>query len=351
MKTRANFLKLLAATAAISALTLSVSADDLRNVKRGEALPACKLAGIDGSVVDSSALRGSVVVYVCLSAEQRRSELAAAESQQVVDIFTGEPVKLIHVTADVIHKDYFQTLRQEKHISANLAFDADRAFYGRLGLIAFPTTIIVNRDGNLDNVISLHGSDYKTLLDAHIRHALGKINDEELQSLLAAKPTESASPRSAASAHRSLARLMREKGSLDQAKAELAKGLELDPGNREIMLDLADIDIALADYPGAETMIAGVLQAQPDHRRAKQLKGVCLFYQGRLDEAQAILLDALNLNPSPEVIHYYLGMIYEQTGKQDLALEHYREAARGLIRAPVPPANPGSSEQPNTASK
>lgn len=336
MSNLATRTRILAAALVAAAITLSASGDDLRNVKRGEVVPSCKLAALDGAVVDSEAMKGTVIVYVCVSAEQRRSELAAVESQEVVSGMSGEPVRLVHVTADVVQRGYFERLREEKGITAALAFDADRVFYGKLGLIAFPTTVIVNREGRLDSAISLHGSDYKTLLDAHIRHALGKLDDKQLEELLSVKPTEKASPRSAASAHRSLARLMREKGELDQARAELRKGLELNPDDREAMLDLADLEVMTGNFEDASAMLEKVLSAQPDHRRAKQIKGASLFRRGKLEDAEKLLLEALELNPSPEMCHYYLGEIYEQQGKKDQALEHYRLALSHFVHDAAP---------------
>lgn len=338
--------RVLAAALLSASIAFAASADDLRNVKRGELVPSCKLAAIDGTVIDSEAMKGSVVVYVCLSAEQRRSEQAAADSQQVIAAMTGEPVKLVHLTADVVQRAYFEKLRQEKGITASLAFDADRAFYGKLGLIAFPTTIIVNKEGKLGNVISLHGNDYKTLLDAHVRHALGKIDDKQLQEMLAAKPTEKSSPKSAASAHRSLARLMREKGQLDQAKAELKKGLAINADDREAMLDLAELSIMTKEYDEADAMVEKVLAVQSDHRRAKQIKGAALFKRGRLDEAEKLLNEALDLNPSPELCHYYLGEIAEQRGQRDEALSHYREALKRFVHDTPPTGATTPTEKP-----
>lgn len=348
MNIRTPIIRALAAGALAAVLTVRAGADDLRNIKHGEAVPPCKLPALDGTTVDSEALKGTVLVYVCLSAEQKRSELAAAESQQVIKELGGEAVKLIHVTADVVQKAYFEKNRQEHEITASLAFDADRVFYGKLGLIAFPTTVIVNKEGKLDNVISLHGSDYKNLLDAHVRHALGKLSDKELEQRLAAKPSERASPRSAASAHRALARLMREKGQLEAAKAELLKGLELDADNRELQIDLAEVNLAAGDLDGADAALEKVLKAQPDHRRAKQLKGTSLFRRGKLDEAAAVLEEALTLNPSPEICHYYLGQIMEKKGEKDKALAHYREAlARFVHDEPAAkPAAPAAAPAP-----
>ncbi|MFZ4573650.1 MAG: tetratricopeptide repeat protein [Phycisphaerales bacterium] len=311
--------------------SLGVRGDELRNVKRGEPVPACKLPAVSGAVVDSEALKGKVIVYVCLSAEQKRSELAAAESQQVVSALTGEPVVLLHVTADVVQKTYFEKQRQEHAITGELLLDADRAFYGKLGLIAFPTTIVVDKEGRLSNVISLHGSDYKATLDAYVRFALGKITEKELAERLQVKAAEPSSPRSAASAHRALAHLLRQKGQDDAARAELEKGLALDPESTETMLDMADLDFAMDKTAAAEATVDKVIGAQPEHRRAKALKGACLFRGGKLDEAASVLESALPLNPNPEVVHYYLGLIAEKKGEKEKAIEHFREGLKLLI--------------------
>lgn len=333
----------------LSLRTIPSFADELRNIKHGEPVPPCKLPAIDGSIVDTEAFKGSVVVYVCVLAEQRRSEQAETDSQQVVKELAGEPVKLVHITADAVNKAYFEKLRQDSAIQAPLLFDPDRTFYGKLGIIAFPTTIIVNREGRLDNVISLHSSHYALQLDAHIRHALGTLSDTELQQRLAPRTAESSSPRSAASAHRALARVMREKGQFNEARAELNKGLELDAANHEIMLDLAELDVSLNDLDAADAALARVLSAQPDHRRAKQIKGTCLFRRGKLDEARRVLEESLVLNPSPELSHYYLGRILEQQGDKDKALQHYREALKHFVHddasleapSPAVPGTPG----------
>jgi len=346
------------ALAAAAALLLSAGparADDLHNVKKGEPVPACKLPSITGAVVDSEQFKGSVVVYVCLSAEQRRSELAATESQQVVKALGEEPVKLVHVTADVVQKAYFEKLRADQSITADLAFDADRAFYGKLGLIAFPTTVIVNKEGRLENAISLHGSNYKNTLDAYIRHALGKLSDKELDDRLSAKATDSGSPRSAASAHRALARLMREKGQFDEARAELRKGMDLDPANAELMLDMAELELAAGNLDAADAVLQKVLDAQPEHRRAKQVKGIILFRQGNMVEAKVVLEQALVLNPSPEVVHYYLGQIAEKQGDAAKAIEHYREALAKLLHeassAPAKPATEAPAQGGSSSEK
>lgn len=319
-------------TAALLALlTASAHGDDLRNVKRGEPIPAFKLPTLEGSIADSESMKGSVVVVVCLSAEQRRSEMAMMDSAAAVKELASPDVKLIHVTADVVQRSYFEKFRRDRDIAATLAFDPDRAMYGKLGLIVFPTTVIIGKDGKVAEVISLHNPDYKNTLTAYLQHVLGTITDEQLKARLAEHASDDATPKSLASAHRALARSMRQKGQLESAKAELNKAHEQDAANDEVVLDIADLDMAMGNFNEAEAMIAGVLAKQPDHRRAKQLKGVSLFHRGKLEEARVVLEEALSLNPSPEVAHYYLGQISEQQGKSDEAMKHYKEALRRVF--------------------
>jgi tetratricopeptide (TPR) repeat protein len=348
---RPHLPKLLPLIAAL-ALTTAAGADELRNIKTGAPLPTYKLPTIDSNSVDSEAGKGSVVVLVYLSAEQRSSELAAADSASVLHELAGQPVKLLHVTADVVGKPYFERFRAEHHIDAALAplaFDADRALYHQLGLIVFPTTVVASKDGKLAHVISLRGPDYAKVLDAYIRHTLGTLTDAQLADKLKATASSESSPKSLAAAHRAAARHMREKGRLDAAKEELMKAREQDPSDHEVLLDLADIDLSTNALDEADRFLGDVLTAQPEHRRAKQLKGISLFRRGKTDDAEKILLESLSLNPDPDRVHYYLGRIYEAKGDSAKAILHYREALQKLLNEDQPASGPTPAATAPTA--
>lgn len=336
MKLRSTVRSALAIGAIAACLALPAHADGLRNVKIGEAVPAYRLPTIEGVLADSEASKGSVVVLVYLSAEQASSEIAATESAATIKPLEADGVQLLHVTADVVHKPYFERFRQDRGIKTPLAFDAERTLYGSLGLIVFPTTIVIDREGKLAHVISARGLDYAHTLDCYVRHTLGQMTDAELASALKARPSTDSSPKSLASRHRSAARLLREKGLLDAARNELNKAREQDPGEVEILLDLADLELAADRLDVAESLISEVLAARPEHRRAKQLKGVLLYRRGDLGGAESVLLEALDLNPEPARVHYYLGRIYERLDQPEKALEHYREALRHFLNETNP---------------
>ncbi len=305
--------------------------DHVRNVKAGEPIPAFRLPTVAGKFVDSARYKGKVLVLVYLSAEQKSSELAATESSAVLKKFKGEPVQLVHVTADVAYKRYFDQLREQKGIKVPLALDASRRLYGELGLIVFPTTIIADKTGKLTHVISTHGPEYPRILEAYIRHTLGMIDESGLKERLEAGPSQIGSPKSLASRHRAAARLLREKGLVEDARRELVRALDLDPHNANIRLDLADIDLATGLNAEALEMAMAVLDETPTHRVARQLAGIAKFKLGEIDEAKSMLTEALELNPQPARALYYLGRIEEVQGHTQAALQHYREAAEHLL--------------------
>ncbi|MBZ0171520.1 MAG: tetratricopeptide repeat protein, partial [Phycisphaerales bacterium] len=292
---------------------------------------AYRLPTTDGTFIDNTDSKDKVVVLVYLSAEQKSSELAAADSSEVFKKFKDTPVRMVHVTADVVHKPYFDRLRAEQGVEVPLGLDASRKLYGELGLIVFPTTIISDRAGKLAHVISTRGPEYPRVLEAYIRHTLGDIDETELTDRLRARSSEMGSPKSLASRHRSAARLLREKGLIEDARRELVKAMELDPADANIRLDLADIDLSSGANTEALELSLAVLAESPEHRRAKQLAGIAKFRLGEVDEARSMLTEALVLNPEPARVLYYLGRIDEMQGQTREALQRYREAAEHLL--------------------
>ncbi len=305
--------------------------DEVRNVARGEPIPAFSLPTMRGERAEQEALEGAALVLVYLSAEQRSSELAAVEAAEVVAMFDPERVGLLYVTADVVHKPYYERFFEQRGLGAPLAFDSQRALYGELGLIVFPTTLVVNRDGTLAHVISTRTPDYAHVLESYVRHVLGELDDAALAETLKTRESGAGSPKSLASRHRAAARLLREKGLLESAEKELIEARELDPTNSDILLDLADLSLAMGTDERALELARSILETQPEHRRAMQVAGVALYKLGELVRAEEMLEGSIVLHPEPARAHYYLGRIYEDRGDVAEAMEHYREALRHAL--------------------
>ncbi len=309
----------------------AVFADDLRVVKRGQSVPAYSLATVTGSTVDNASNRQRASVVVYLAAEQNSSMRIAVESQQVVTELKRDDLELHHVTADVAQANWFREFRDGAGVRCPLGLDFDRTFYGQLGVIVLPTTIVVDAQGRLRHVIAGYKADYAHVLDACARHALGLLDDAQLEAALAAKGFERDTPADRAARHRAAANLLREKGLLADAEKELRQAIEIDPQGVELRLDLASLCIALRRFDEAETLVNEAVKIEADNRRAKLLRGMLHYHAGRLEEAEKALSESLILNTDPARTHYYLGLVYEARKQPDKALEHYRKALERLL--------------------
>ncbi len=301
----------------------------------GDLVPHYQLFTRDGEPIEHDAHEGEVRVLVYVIAKQRGSERAIADANKVLKDLKDQPIDLLFVSADTDEVDYFAEFWKEKGIDEPLCFDPQRTLYADLGLIAFPSTLVIDPDGKLVHMLSTHSPNYPYVLEGYIRHALGILDDAELEAYLKARQLPTSSPASQAARHRAVARLMREKGLGESAQQELLKALELDPQNIDVRLDLAELYLHLGRIDEASSFIKQVQQVDPPHRHAMLLEGIVLFRQEKYTQAQTVLTQTLKLNPDPARTHYYLGLVYEAQGDKDQALAHYRQALGRLLDEPV----------------
>ena len=306
-------------------------ADQLRNVRRGQLLPPFDAVGLDGKPVRSTDAVGKVRVLVYVGARQERSEQALASAHQVVINIGTDELKLIYMSAATDQADYFRQLRARLKVHEPFALDEDRKYYGQLGLIVCPTTVIASKDGRLLHVIASWTRDYEHKLDAYCRHALGQFDDAELARRLTAKPQANDTARARAGRHRAVAAVLRSKGMVDGALRELEQALAADPTCADAVVELAELLIAQGKLDDAEERLSELLAREGGNPGAKLTLGLVKLRRGQLDDAEKLLVAALALNPDPVRAHYYLGELYEQRGEYKLAMEHYRDALKRTL--------------------
>lgn len=301
-------------------------ADRLRNLDVGESLPPFSCVGLDGQPVTSELAEGKVLMLVYLSARQRQSEEAMTSAHRIAGNIGGGKFALVYMSADTEEADYFRLLRDRLMAHEPFALDEGRSYYGRVGLLVFPTTIIASREGKLLHVLSGWNRDYEYQADLYCRHALGEFNDEELTKQLASKPRVMDEVRAKVDRHRSAAAILRAKGMPQAAMAELEQALAVDPECPDVIVDLADLLISQGEVDEAEKRIQALLARQPEFHRATLVLGLISLKRDRLDQAEKLLNEALVMNPDPVRVHYYLGQLYEKKGEYKQAAGHYREA-------------------------
>ncbi len=301
----------------------------------GDLVPPYQVQTASGEVIKSEHRSSKVTILVYIIAHQRGSERAVVDASKVVHDLDDQSVELLFVAAKTDESAYLTEFWQEKSIEETLAFDPDRKLYADLGLIAFPSTLIIDSEGKLAHALSTHSPNYPYVLSGYIQHALGLMNDAELNEYIQARSLPASSPKGLASRHRATAKLLREKGFYEGSEKELLEAIEVDPENLDARLDLAELYLYRKRVNDAKNLVGQVQKIDAQNRHAMLLEGIVLFHQANYSKAQQILDKTLVLNPDPARTHYYLGRIQEIQGNTDQALYHYRQALRRLLNEPA----------------
>jgi tetratricopeptide (TPR) repeat protein len=127
-------------------------------------------------------------------------------------------------------------------------------------------------------------------------------------------------------AHYSLGRVLRKKGSLKEAQAELETALRIRPkfslahnclGN--LSKDRGLLDQAISSYKNA-------IDLQPNVAMYHINLGAVLQEKGLADEASAQFRRTIELDPEFAEPHFNLGLVFEKSGNADAAIGAYRQA-------------------------
>ena len=109
----------------------------------------------------------------------------------------------------------------------------------------------------------------------------------------------------------------------DEAAAGYRRLLELDPNDNKAHYHLAEIHAAREEYRAALEVLAELEATGEERAPARNLKGECLLSLGRLDEAEAELRLALEMDDQLSDAWYNLALLFEERGDGSRAVEAY----------------------------
>jgi adenylate cyclase len=112
---------------------------------------------------------------------------------------------------------------------------------------------------------------------------------------------------------------------LDWRKAEdaVARGLELEPGNARVVLQAGGLAKVQGRFEDAERLLRQAISLDPLNTTAHIWISLVFIAQNRLDEAREILEKVLAMNPQRAVAHQILGRILLLEGRHEEAMKEF----------------------------
>jgi hypothetical protein len=203
--------------------------------------------------------------------------------------------------------------------------DPNYAFWGKLGVIATPTAIVVGSDHKVRWIKAGFGYDFVAGFHAQFREALGLGGSADTTAHV--QTLENTSVQSRRDRHIQLARALAKKARWESALGELEKARELDPNAVEVALELGEILCRTGKNEAALKTVAQVkAESAEDKAHVLLVSAWAKRQMGDVDTAESLLTKALELAPESPRILYELGKVHQTKGDSAKALACYRRA-------------------------
>ncbi len=293
----------------------------LRKMKLGDKMPEFSLADSEGKAFEYKHGRNRVLMLAFLSADQKQSASAVSDIGQILadPRIKAEKFDLVGVMT--------QAPKDDLKPAFPIMLDSQYKMWGKLGIIAMPTVVIVDRDDNVSWIKAGHAYDFTPALRSHLSHALGIAGKEAPAETVEAKALSNNTAASRVKRHLQMAKILEGKGRFDSAISEVRKAQALEPNSAEPVLELGEL-LCRAGKGKAALEAVGKLDSADRRDKARRLLicGWAKRQMGNLQPAQVDLLEATKIDPKSARGHFELGRVYQAKGDKDKALAAYHKA-------------------------
>lgn len=267
--------------------------------------------------------RDRTTVLAFVRGGQPQSQLVLRQVETVVG--EGREVQVIVLLSGPDAREQVEALRRTVTrwpIVLDLAF----AVSGQLNVHAWPTTVVIGRDARELAHLAGTPKSLRADLAAHLDFSEGKIDAAQLAGRLENREVVGDSNGEAAARRHEVARRLMRSGKLEAAREQLDGALQLKPDDPALRLALARLLLLLRQPAEAVAMLDAIPDGNLPPGQILTLRGGAAIGLEQWDQAKAVLIEALKLNPSPAEAYYLLGLVYEH--EQDFA-----QAASAFRRA------------------
>lgn len=301
-------------------------ANPLRNLEIGAAAFPFSLSDAKGNAVKLEKYKGKPVVICYWRRGQSYSAKMLEALARAHSRFGAKGVEFISLTGKEEEGGAGVTAK-DPELPFPVLLDDKMEVYGSYGLFILPTTFVLDREQRL----AAYFSSYYEGIDSEL--------DSVLYKVLGLKEPAKEAPRFGTATGiedpgLNFARKLLEDGKAAMALPMLEEGLKKSagPASAELKLLSGQALLQLGRLEEAKTRLEDCLKNEPSSHLGMLLLGRTLTLLGRYEPAEELLKKNLALNPYPEKAHYYLGELYEKTGRKDLALAEYRLALERVFR-------------------
>ncbi|MCC6680308.1 MAG: tetratricopeptide repeat protein [Phycisphaeraceae bacterium] len=268
--------------------------------------------------------RATVVLFVMTN--QQLSSDALAQLSTALSTQQPDAVQAMVVVSGRDAEAQAAPLLAKHNWTRPVVIDPEYAACETLSVRAWPTTVIIDKQGQIAGHLAGLPRSYQKDTEAYLAFALGQIDRSQLDEKLNNYSQVAGSGQQAVLGHLQAARRYIQQNDPKSAHSELQAALESQPDDPALLLTLARTQVMLDDPAAAIKTLDQIAPNAIAPFQVHVIRARALMQQEKWDEAKTILADSVRLNPEPAEAHYLLGEIEEHAANWQAAAEYYRAA-------------------------
>ena len=312
-------------------LTVLTSTPSIASDKQLHTAVNFKLKDLNHRELSLKDFRGKIVILVLGELYQQNTLKAIQDLDKIISkkrLFR-KSVEILIIISEQKKSEKYLNLMSDFSLSYPVLIDNNRNAYAQFEVKAIPTTIILNKKGEIAARIPSYTIAFYDQVEAQLSYLLGKINLNELQNVMNSK-NETAEI-SGNEAKLSLANNLYRRGFYDSAMDYYEEILTMSPDLIDGHLGRGTILLKRNKMEMAKSEFQTVLKLNPDNPAA--LKGMAQInlLKGNISTAEELLNKVIAANYIDDDLYYILGQVYEKQGKLQEALNAYKINCENLL--------------------
>lgn len=241
----------------------------------GEPLPAVPLLEPSRAAPAPLLAKGRPCLFLIFRPGQKHALEGLAAAAALQREFEPRGVRFAAIITDAYSPSAAAEALSQAGAKMPLFVDRGEELFARLSVDATPAAGIADARGMLVAYEPYRRIQFKDILRARLRFALGDIGPSELDRALAPEDASEKSASIAARRYLALARRLFESGDRERARHSAAQALEKDPSLAEAQALLGQIALAQGDCPPALEAFRAALALDPGNAEATAGQGRC----------------------------------------------------------------------------
>jgi len=301
----------------------------LRKIKVGDIMPEFSLPDSNGVTFTYKHGRNRVLAVAFLPTSESQFQRMATEIEQAVADLQEKTKTLdfVGILSGPAGKEALESGKLVSKKAFRVLLDDEYGLWGKLGVIAVPTVLIVGKDDKILWIKPGYDYNFVPVARVYLNQALGIAQETTAEDAAKIKTVANYTVAARAERHLQMAKMFEKKGRIDSAIAETQKAIELDPNSVETVLELGAL-LCRAGRSKEALNVTDKLNVTkgPVGARRLLISGWAKRQLGNLEAAEKDLLDATRIDMRSGRGFFELGRVYQAGGDKDKAMEAYYHA-------------------------